>query len=52
LTNRISSPLLLNAAEPLQIVRNNTLAANFFIYRGSGSKLSRKVLRWNGNVYR
>jgi hypothetical protein len=51
-TNRISSPLLLNAAEPLKIVRNNALAPNFFIYRGNGSKLSRKVLRWNGNVYR
>lgn len=51
-TNKISSPLLLNAAEPLKIVRRNTLAANFFIYRGNGSKLSRKVLRWNGNVYR
>lgn len=51
-TNKISSPLLLSAAEPLKIVRGNTLAANFFIYRDNGSKLSRKVLRWNGNVYR
>lgn len=51
-TNKISSPLLLSAAEPLKIVRGNTLAPNFFIYRDNGSKLSRKVLRWNGNVYR
>lgn len=51
-TNKISSPLLLNAAEPLKIMRGNTLAANFFIYRDNGSKPSRKVLRWNGNVYR
>lgn len=51
-TNKISSALLLSAAGPLKIVRGNTLAANFFIYRNNGSKLSRKVLRWNGNVYR
>ena len=51
-TNKISSPLLLSAAEPLKIVRGNTLATNFFIYSDNGSKLSRKVLRWNGNVYR
>lgn len=51
-TNKISSPLLLSAAEPLKIVRGNTLAPNFFIYRDNGSKLSRKLLRWNGNVYR
>ena len=51
-TNKISSALSLSAAEPLKIVRGNTLAANFFIYRDNGSKLSRKVLRWNGNVYR
>ena len=51
-TNKISSALSLSAAEPLKIVRGNTLAANFFIYRDNGSKLSRQVLRWNGNVYR
>jgi hypothetical protein len=51
-TNKISSPFLLSAAEPLKIARSNALAANFFIYRDNGSKLSRKVLRWNGNVYR
>ena len=52
-TNQISTALLLGGAtEPLKIVRGNTLATNFIIYRDNGSKLSRKVLRWNGNVYR
>lgn len=51
-TNKIASALLLNAAEPLKIVRGHTLATNFFIYSDNGSKHSRKVLRWNGNVYR
>jgi hypothetical protein len=55
LTNQISSAMLFNvsrAAEPLQIVRGNTLAPNFIVYRDDGPKPARKVLRWNGNVYR
>jgi hypothetical protein len=53
LTNQISSALLLNGAtEPLKIMRGNTLAPNFIVYRDNGSRISRKVLRWNGNVYR
>ncbi len=61
-TNQISSAMLFAArgAEPLKIVRANTLAPNFIIYVDSekgkiddnGRTLSRKVLRWNGNVYR
>jgi hypothetical protein len=61
-TNQISSAMLFGArgAEPLKIVRGNTLAPNFVIYVDSengkiddnGRTLSRKVLRWNGNVYR
>lgn len=57
LTNQISSALLLDGGpEPLQIIRRNTLAPSLIIYRDNGrawgSKPSRKVLRWNGNVYR
>lgn len=53
LTNQISSALLLDGApEPLKIMRRNTFAPSFIIYRDNGSKPSRKVLRWNGNVYR
>lgn len=56
LTNQISSAMLLNASsrttEPLQIVRRNTLAPNFVIYSDNGERVSRKVLRWNGHVYR
>jgi hypothetical protein len=61
-TNQISSAMLFGArgAEPLKIVRGNTLAPNFVIYVDSengkidenGRTLSRKVLRWNGNGYR
>ena len=61
-TNRITSAMLFGArgAEPLKIVRGNTLAPTFVIYVDSdngkiddnGRTLSRKVLRWNGNVYR
>jgi hypothetical protein len=54
-TNQITSAMLFNvsrAAEPLQIVRGHTLAPNFIVYRDEGSKPARKVLRWNGNVYR
>ena len=63
LTNEISSALLLGdtpAAEPLQIVRGNTLAKSFSIYvddangriEDNGRTLSRKILRWNGKMYR
>jgi hypothetical protein len=53
LTNQISSALLLDGgADPLKIIRRNTLAPAFIIYRDNGSKPIRKVLRWNGNVYR
>jgi hypothetical protein len=61
-TNQITSAMLFGArgAEPLKIVRGNTLAPSFFIYvdnengkiDDNGRTLSRKVLRWNGNVYR
>ena len=61
-TNQITSAMLFGAqgAEPLKIVRGNTLAPSFVIYVDSengkiddnGRTLSRKVLRWNGNVYR
>jgi len=63
-TNQITSALLLSdarpAAEPLKVVRGHTLAPSFFIYvddeKGkiddNGRTLSRKVLRWNGKVYR
>jgi hypothetical protein len=61
-TNRITSAMLFGArgAEPLKIVRGNTLAPSFIVYvdsetgkiDDSGRTLSRKVLRWNGNVYR
>ncbi|HEX3184807.1 MAG TPA: hypothetical protein VHQ94_08415 [Pyrinomonadaceae bacterium] len=61
-TNQISSAMLLEAsgAEPLKVVRGNTLAPSFVVYvdsekgkiEDSGRTLSRKNLRWNGNVYR
>ena len=61
-TNQISSAMLLEAsgAEPLKVVRGNTLAPSFVVYvdsekgkiEDSGRTLSRKILRWNGNVYR
>jgi hypothetical protein len=63
-TNQITSAMLLSdarpAAEPLKVVRGQTLAPSFFIYvddeKGklddNGRTLSRKVLRWNGKVYR
>ena len=56
LTNQISSTMLLNSSsrttEPLQIVRRNALAPNFVVYSDNGERVSRKVLRWNGHVYR
>jgi hypothetical protein len=62
-TNQISSAMLFNStrsSEPLKIVRGTALAPSFFIYLDSengkiddnGRTLSRKILRWNGNVYR
>ena len=62
-TNEISSALLLNdnsASPPLKIVRGQALAPSFSIYvddengkiDDNGRKLSRKILRWNGKVYR
>jgi hypothetical protein len=53
LTNQISSALLLNGgSEPLKIMRGNTLAPTFIVYRDNGSRVSRKILRWNGKLYR
>jgi hypothetical protein len=61
-TNQVSSAMLLEAsgAEPLKVVRGNALAPSFVVYvdsekgriEDSGRTLSRKILRWNGNVYR
>jgi hypothetical protein len=63
LTNKISSAMLFNATrttEPLKIIRGQSLSPSFMIYVDSekgkiddnGRTLSRKVLRWNGKVYR
>jgi hypothetical protein len=56
LTNQISSAMLLEStsrdAEPLRVIRGNTLASRFLTYIDNGEKLTRRVLRWNGNVYR
>jgi len=61
-TNEISSAMLLSAdgAEPLKVVRGSALAPTFVIYlddeRGkiddNGRTLSRKLMRWNGKLYR
>jgi hypothetical protein len=62
-TNEISSAMLFNAtpaSTPLKIVRGQTLAPTFSIYiddangkiDDNGRTLSRKILRWNGKVYR
>ena len=60
-TNEISSALPLNsAAAPLKIVRGQTLAPSFILYADdpngkiddNGRTLSRKILRWNGKLYR
>jgi hypothetical protein len=61
-TNEITSAMLLSApaAEPLKVIQSQTLARSFIIYvddeKGkiddNGRTLSRKVLRWNGKVYR
>jgi len=61
-TNQVSSAMLLeaNGAEPLKVVRGTVLAPSFVVYvdsekgriEDSGRMLSRKIMRWNGNVYR
>lgn len=62
-TNEISSALLMNdnsASSPLRLLRGQTLAQSFYIYvddpKGkiddNDRKLSRKILRWNGKLYR
>lgn len=61
-TNQVSSAMLLEASgsEPLKVVRSTALAPSFVVYVDSekgrindgGRTLSRKILRWNGNVYR
>jgi hypothetical protein len=60
-TNEISSAMLFNeTSAPLKIVRGQTLARSFSIYiddangkiDDNGRTLSRKILRWNGKMYR
>jgi hypothetical protein len=62
-TNEISSAMLFGAmpaTTPLRIIRGRSLAPNFIIYvdnengkiDDNGRKLSRKILRWDGKVYR
>lgn len=63
-TNEISSAMLFNdvraAAAPLKVIQGQSLARSFIIYvddangkiDDNGRTLSRKILRWNGNVYR
>ena len=63
-TNQISSALLLSdsrtGSTPLQIIRAHTLARSFIIYTDdangkiddNGRTLTRKILRWNGKIYR
>lgn len=60
-TNQISSALLLSSnATPLNIFRSQSLAPSFIVYiddaKGkiddNGRTLSRKILRWNGKMYR
>lgn len=63
-TNQISSALLLSdvraASTPLKVIQGQSLARSFIIYvddsngkiDDNGRPLSRRVLRWNGNVYR
>lgn len=62
LTNQISSAMLLSdvRTEPLKVIQGQSLARSFTIYvddpngkiDDNGRTLSRKVLRWNGKVYR
>lgn len=63
-TNQISSALLLSdvraASTPLKVIQGQSLARSFIVYvddsngkiDDNGRTLSRKILRWNGNVYR
>lgn len=61
-TNEISSAMLFNdvPATALKVLRGNTLAPSFTIYvddeKGkiddNGRTLSRKIMRWNGTLYR
>ena len=63
-TNQISSAMLLSdtrtTSEPLKVIQGQSLARSFTIYvddengkiDDNGRTLSRKVLRWNGKVYR
>lgn len=61
-TNEISSAMLLSeaGATPLKVIQGQSLARSFIIYvddangkiDDNGRTLSRKVLRWNGNIYR
>ena len=61
-TNEISSAMLMESggAEPLKVVRGHTLAPTFIVYlddehgriQDGGRTLMRKVLRWNGKMYR
>jgi len=60
-TNQTSSAMLFNdTVEPLQVLRAHSLTQSFVIYvddaKGkiddNGRSLSRKVLRWNGKLYR
>jgi hypothetical protein len=59
-TNEISSAMLFNTSAALKIVRGRTLAQSFSIYiddangkiEDNGRTLSRKILRWNGKMYR
>lgn len=62
-TNEISSAMLFNetpASAPLKIVRGQVLAQSFNIYLDdangkiddNGRTLSRKILHWNGKIYR
>jgi hypothetical protein len=61
-TNQISSAMLLSEmrATPLKVIQGQSLALSFIVYfddangkiDDNGRTLSRKVLRWNGSVYR
>ena len=61
-TNEISSAMLFNdvPATALKVLRGNTLAKSFTIYvddangkiDDNGRTLSRKIMRWNGTLYR
>ena len=63
-TNQVSSAMLFNdvraAATPLKVIQGRSLARSFLIYvddangkiDDNGRTLSRKILRWDGHVYR